>query len=151
MKILVCSDSHNNSILKLPLDDYDYIIHSGDILSTDIDYFSLYPNLYYVKGNCDYNNYPTYLNINILNKNIFITHSHLYNTKYRYNDLILNTKDKYDLVIFGHTHVPTLFKEGNTIYLNPGAFKNKEYVVIEDNKVIFYKDNKIKEIKYLNQ
>lgn len=147
MKILVCSDSHNRSITKLPLDDYEFIIHCGDILESDLDYFKLYPNLYYVRGNCDYSDYQLYKIVNIANKSYFITHSHLYNTKYTYEDLINNTKDKYDFVLFGHTHKQVCFKIGNTIYINPGAYKNGEYAYIEDDIIYLIQNNKAKKIR----
>lgn len=147
MKLLICSDSHNNSITKLPLDDYDYIIHCGDLKNSDLDYFKLYPNLYYVKGNCDYNEYPIYLKLKLANLNIFITHSNLYNTKYSYDDLIQNTVNKYDLVLFGHTHKQICFKVENTIYINPGALKNNEYAYIIDNEIYLVNKDKIIKVK----
>lgn len=143
MKILVISDSHNKTINKLDLSLYDYIFHCGDILFSDIDYFPLYPNLFYVRGNCDYNSYPLNITKTIANFKIFVTHSNIYNTKYCYDDLINNTINKYDIVLFGHTHKQTLFKKDNTIYLNPGAFKNNEYAHIIDDNIYLLKDNVI--------
>lgn len=77
MKILICSDSHSRSITKLDLDNYDYIIHCGDISSNDLDYFSLYPNLIFVKGNCDLGNYPL-VRIEDIAKKKFLSPIHIF-------------------------------------------------------------------------
>lgn len=142
MKILICSDSHNKSILSLNLDEFNYIIHLGDIKDNDIDYFNLYPNLIYVRGNCDYNNYELVKEVVLNDYKIFLTHSHLYNTKYSLDLLISNTINKYDFVLYGHTHKQQVFKLENTIYLNPGAFKDGCYVVIENNGIYLINGNK---------
>lgn len=149
MKILICSDSHSRSITKLDLDNYDYIIHCGDISSNDLDYFSLYPNLIFVKGNCDLGNYPLVRIEDIAKKKFFITHSHLYQTKDGCDILVKNTMNRYDIVCFGHTHIQAYFKVENTIYINPGAFKNNEYAYIEDNTLYFIKDNQVIKSEFL--
>lgn len=143
MKILVISDSHNHKITKLDLDSFDYIFHCGDIMDHDLDFLNLYPNSYYVKGNCDYNNYPLSKEIDLANYKIFMTHSNIYNTKYTYDNLVNNTIDKYDLVFFGHTHKQIVFRQGKTTYLNPGAYKNNEYAYILDNTIYLVKDEKV--------
>lgn len=142
MKILIISDSHNNSILKLPLTDYDYVIHCGDISSNDLDYLNIYDNIIYVRGNCDYNNYDLTKVLNLNNKKIFITHGNLYNVKDDLELLINNTINKNDIVCFGHTHKQLLLKKENTIYLNPGAWKNNEYAYIINDEVFLIKNNK---------
>lgn len=142
MKILIISDSHNNSILKLPLTDYDYVIHCGDISSNDLDYLNIYDNIIYVRGNCDYNNYDLTKVLNLNNKKIFITHGNLYNVKGDLELLINNTINKYNIVCFGHTHKQLLLKKENTIYLNPGAWKNNEYAYIINDEVFLIKNNK---------
>lgn len=142
MKILIISDSHNNSILKLPLTDYDYVIHCGDISSNDLDYLNIYDNIIYVRGNCDYNNYDLTKVLNLNNKKIFITHGNLYNVKDDLELLINNTINKYNIVCFGHTHKQLLLKKENTIYLNPGAWKNNEYAYIINDEVYLIKNNK---------
>lgn len=142
MKILIISDSHNNSILKLPLTDYDYVIHCGDISSNDLDYLNIYDNIIYVRGNCDYNNYDLTKVLNLNNKKIFITHGNLYNVKNDLELLINNTINKYNIVCFGHTHKQLLLKKENTIYLNPGAWKNNEYAYIINDEVFLIKNNK---------
>ncbi len=142
MKILIISDSHNNSILKLPLTDYDYVIHCGDISSNDLDYLNIYDNIIYVRGNCDYNNYDLTKVLNLNNKKIFITHGNLYNVKDDLELLINNTINKNNIVCFGHTHKQLLLKKENTIYLNPGAWKNNEYAYIINDEVFLIKNNK---------
>lgn len=142
MKILIISDSHNNSILKLPLTDYDYVIHCGDISSNDLDYLNIYDNIIYVRGNCDYNNYDLTKVLNLNNKKIFITHGNLYNVKDDLELLINNTINKYNIVCFGHTHKQLLLKKENTIYLNPGAWKNNEHAYIINDEVFLIKNNK---------
>lgn len=57
--------------------------------------------------------------------------------------------NRYDIVCFGHTHIQAYFKVENTIYINPGAFKNNEYAYIEDNTLYFIKDNQVIKSEFL--
>ena len=143
MKILFLSDSHYKSIFKLDLTEYDYILHAGDIKSCDIDYIKLESNVFLVRGNCDYfSNYPIEQIIELNGKKILLTHSHLYGTKDSYDELIkYATMKEVNFVIFGHTHIPTVFEKNNIIFINPGSFMEGSYMYL-DGDTIFEKQKK---------
>lgn len=139
MRILLLSDSHYKSIYMFDLESYDLVIHTGDIYKNDYDLIKLEHNLHYVTGNCDYfsdDNLDESFSFNDIN--IYITHSHKYHTKDGINNLVNATKDKYDLVCYGHTHDPKCIKEGNTIYINPGSLMEGAYAEIIDGTLYMY-------------
>ena len=140
MKILLISDSHYKSITKIDLDAYDYILHAGDINRNDIDYLNLYPNSFCVRGNCDYDSDKELENyFTIQGKTFFLCHSHMYGSKEGYSRIIEKGKSLgVDYFIFGHTHVPTAFYEGNTLFINPGSFMEGSYMEIIDDKLYSY-------------
>lgn len=140
MRILVFSDTHGNYSDPVHIinniKDVDAVIHCGDIISDCREIQRVYPKLpfYYVCGNNDISmDVPRELSIELAGKKIFITHGHLY--KVRITDALLRKKieEGYDLVVYGHTHVPDTEYYNSGIILNPGAmcYGNKTYAVIE--------------------
>lgn len=96
-----------------------------------------------VRGNCDSEvdslllKYPSTMDYNIIllgNRRIFITHGHIYN-----EDNLPNIT-KNDVLIYGHTHVPTCKVLENVMILNPGSISYPKeghpntYGVLENNK-----------------
>lgn len=137
MKILILSDSHRR-FLKLNLADYDYVIHAGDRGDLEFD-----DNVYYVRGNCDITGRDE-LNISIGDIRFFITHGHLYNVKYKMDNLIYRgMEQKANIVIFGHTHHQEVFKEKKILFINPGAYENGDFMVIDGKDLLIYKDDKL--------
>lgn len=146
MRILVFSDTHGGiSGAKRTIDSYDKvdaIIHAGDV-SRDADMLrEAYPDmpLYAVCGNNDFHsNYPVEAKLTLGGKKIFVTHGHKHCVRmgnYVLQDLIV--RDKYDLIIYGHTHIPEhdYFAGGEII--NPGsAIYTKTYaeIIIENGKI----------------
>lgn len=143
MKIVLLSDSHYKSIYKLDLSQYNYVLHAGDLKATDIDYINLENNFYVVAGNCDYQSpFPYSQVIEIEDKKFLLTHSHLFNTKESYNLLIEYAKGlDVDFVVFGHTHIPIVFKSANIVFINPGSFMEGDYMVFE-NGIIYHYEKK---------
>lgn len=144
MKILVISDSHNNSLDNINFKSYDYIIHCGDYgkgLNILIN-----NNVLFVKGNCDdFGDEELIININ--NKKIYINHGNSYNVKYSYDRLIYRALElNADIVLFGHTHNQIIFYEENILFINPGNYP-MYYVELNDNDIILYNNNIKKYIK----
>lgn len=144
MKILILSDSHSKPIDDIKFKNYDYIFHAGDygtsknILTEN--------NVHYVSGNCDFGD-KNDLELEINNKKIYMTHGHLYNVKNQYNSLIYKALSlNANICIFGHTHCPEYFTRYDILFINPGAYNDGNYVVIEDDKIIFYKYNSVNKI-----
>lgn len=128
MKIGVLSDTHGRQLSLRrairAMEDVDLIFHLGDLI-TDAIYIENTEEtpVIYVPGNCDY-----YTDVNssklykVNDNNIFLTHGHLYNVKYGYYDLIARAKDlNADIVLFGHTHIPKIFKADDMLFINPGS------------------------------
>ncbi len=78
----------------------------------------LFSNIEGVRGNCDryyeYGDLPypgLTLSLEIYGKSLFMTHGHL----------PFDIPSKTDIVLTGHTHIPSLEKRGEVYYLNPGS------------------------------
>lgn len=129
MNILVFSDSHGyyNRILKIINNhpEADMIIHCGDILNDALSLKSLLSNripVYYVVGNNDLApNEPKELTLELMGKKIFVTHGHLFRVKSSTEYLRKKILKGYDLVLYGHTHIPNTEYYGSGTILNPGA------------------------------
>lgn len=143
MKIIVISDSHGEySLIEKILEkenDATYFIHCGDfeILSYFLNRFII------VKGNCDYENIPREINIEIENKKIHIEHGNNLD-----QEKIIN--NNYDICLSGHTHKKNAQKIENTLFLNPGSLSqprdsnNGSYLEIKiDNNYVTYKFKEI--------
>lgn len=145
MKLLIISDSHLHNEWCLLKKDYDYIIHAGDhmmsrewiITNTD----------YYVDGNNDWGNHYEEKFI-IEGINFWLVHGDEYHLKNRNNfstKLLETAKAKNaNVVIYGHTHIPSIKKVDEIIFINPGSISKprfpktkKTYCVLEiENKKI---------------
>jgi len=78
-------------------------------------------NIVAVKGNCDRFELPEYLAFFQEGKKIGVIHSHIFG---RGNLLLLEEfakSENLDIIIFGHTHQPTIEKRGNLLMINPGS------------------------------
>ena len=148
MKILVFSDSHGyyQRMLKIirQHSDTDAVIHCGDILNDCTSLEKLLEkdiSLHYVCGNNDIApDVPKELELNFEEKRIFVTHGHLYGVKCSNDSLRQKIKEGYDLVLYGHTHIPDTEYFYGGIILNPGAVcyssKGTYAIVTIDNGVL---------------
>lgn len=124
MKILVVSDSHfHNTILNnifLVHPEIDTCIHCGD-LQDDVSHLNI-KNLYIVSGNNDFNLYAKELDLTIDSYHIWITHGHDYEIESGKDELEKAAHEKKaNLVLFGHTHHPEIYRKDGITYLNPGS------------------------------
>ena len=74
-------------------------------------------------GNCDYISNEPYVNIEIIeNKKILYTHGHTYGVKYGIDRLLESAENNaYDIVLYGHTHIPKILYENGIYIVNPGS------------------------------
>ncbi|MCL2226833.1 MAG: YfcE family phosphodiesterase [Oscillospiraceae bacterium] len=140
MKILVMSDSHNytKSMLKaVELETPDTIVHLGDY---DRDCAKLkleHPEIEFctVRGNGDYLSSGKDSDEFVVGgKRFFITHGHLFGVKKDLTPLISYANDnKYDVLLFGHTHIPHYSVSGDMAIVNPGSIgaAGNAYAVLE--------------------
>lgn len=126
---LIMSDTHGDlSKAKEVLGHYpqiDALIHLGDYFRDAAILQSQFqvPEFIQIPGNCDYVfDVPGDRVIEAEGKRIFLTHGHRYDVKSGILRLDAKaTKDKYDIVLFGHTHIPLLKNTASTLFLNPGS------------------------------
>lgn len=180
MKLFFISDIHGSIYyLKKAIEAYeeekaDYIVILGDSLyhgprnPLPKDYnpkeVAILLNEYKdkiisVRGNCDSEvdqmviEYPTMSDYSIIlyeGKRIFLTHGHIYNK----NNIPALSEG--DILIHGHTHIPTAEKLDNIYLLNPGSItlpkenNPNSYGIIESNifKVKDFHGNIIKSIEF---
>jgi len=131
LKVLVLSDSHgailDSQINKIQQHgSYDILIHCGDKYK-DAQKFADKLNIneiYQVPGNCDFdvNDKELVIAKVIENKNVLITHGHIYNVKENMKKLMKFAKDNnVDAVLYGHTHQSHNEIIDNILFFNPGS------------------------------
>lgn len=137
MHCLVISDSHRSpENIGRALDrcrGAEVVFYLGDGISELEPYVDAHPEIawIYVLGNCDS---PTVIrntpvkkveSITLFGHRIVLTHGDLYGAKYGLGGLLALAKTEHaDLVLFGHTHIPSEDRTADGITLfNPGALE----------------------------
>jgi len=116
--------------------DYGFSITRDDIVGK---LNSMKDSIVAVSGNCDNNikdilfDMPYINKINLNNKNIILTHGHLYNSDY------LSKLDA-DIVFTGHSHVSNLEIINDKLFINPGSISKSRrgensFAIIDGNTV----------------
>jgi len=135
MKFLILSDIHSakdklEQLLSQINPEIDGIIFSGDGIDA-IQEIHFSKPVYLAKGNMDQIQATPFLELDLQNIKIAVTHGHLFDVKKTLNHLKNKTlHENFQLVIFGHTHQPFYQKEKDTVFMNPGAFINGEYAFL---------------------
>ncbi len=81
------------------------------------------------------------LDLNLNNTTVHIEHGH------HLDDYIDNVENKAHIVLYGHTHIPKIEKDNNTVYINPGSItipKNgseRGFAIWDNNKITLYTIN----------
>lgn len=131
MKWLVFSDSHGNlDHMKraVEAEKPDKVLHLGDVVRDARKLQDAFPDIpmEFVVGNCDgYNgddSAPEEKEIFMGEKRLLICHGHTYQVKLGIGMLTGEARGRgADVVLFGHTHEPVCFLEGNLWVMNPGT------------------------------
>lgn len=127
MKVLLVSDTHGRNLNLedvLDIETPDFLCHMGDLEGSE-DYIRLIAKcpLAMVSGN---NDFWTDLNPEVTFElqgfRIFMTHGHRY-CAHAGNEQLKSAgrRNKADIVLFGHTHRPTLEFDKDIIVANPGS------------------------------
>lgn len=128
MIIYVFSDSHGSLMEMVNLVKSappDAVLHLGDGAQDAEDLASIYPQipLYRVPGNCDvFDPEPAVKQLELEGVRFLFSHGHLWSVKQR-KDILLGVarKEKADIVLYGHTHIPDAHQESDGLWvLNPG-------------------------------
>ncbi|MCS7123399.1 MAG: YfcE family phosphodiesterase [Candidatus Aenigmarchaeota archaeon] len=149
-KILAISDSHINSLDKIPselikkFNEFDYVVHCGDFTTKKVvEEFKEFKNFIGTVGNVD-----DYEIENILEKEVVldingfkigITHPYEGGPPVNIKERILKKfrNEKMDLIIFGHTHFVENSEYNSVKFVNPGSCTGKfpalfrSYAIIE--------------------
>jgi putative phosphoesterase len=128
MRVLIVSDTHgrNHYLLKTleRVSPIDMLIHLGDIEGGEEYIKSIVPcPMEMIAGNNDFfNGLPKEKIIQIGKYSIMLTHGHRYGVNFSTNGLLDSaTRNKVDIVMFGHTHVPMIDLSGAIWVINPGS------------------------------
>ena len=127
---LVISDSHGDTVsLRRIVNQYpsiQSIIHLGDYYRDAIRLKEFYPDkeYYMVPGNCDFlvSGVPDEKILEIEGLKVLITHGNRYGVKGGLGRLRSRSlRDKLDIALFGHTHIPLVEKKDGLLLVNPGS------------------------------
>ena len=136
MKIGIITDTHDlHDIMQKAIDVFtehqvDYILHAGDITSPSTAYTLAsidHARFIAVFGNCDTEKcslesvvksqqgeiHKVRYKGNIADKKLLMAHD-----PRNLGDMPIT--DDFDLVVYGHTHVQDIHRQGNTLIINPG-------------------------------
>lgn len=131
MRVLIISDTHIDSIEKLPkevlreAEAADAVLHAGDIIGQGLisELKKINRNVYAVKGNMD-----AMVPDEILPPKrvlefdgITIGLSHGEGSPFGLENRLLYEFDGADIIVYGHTHKPFWGKIGGVHFLNPGS------------------------------
>ena len=171
MKYMIISDIHGgiyelNKVLDIyykehcskllilgDLFDYGFSMTRDDIINR---LNSMKGSIIAVRGNCDNNvkdilfDMPYLIQIRLNNKNIGLSHGHLYSKDY------LSKKDV-DIIFTGHSHISNIEVINNKLFINPGSIsksrrgENSFAIIDENNITIRNLDNEIIEEFYIEK
>lgn len=152
MILAIISDTHIRthtskfeSMLKENFSNVDMIIHAGDYTSNNIiDILKNTSKFLGVYGNNDNSNLRSILSekeiITLEGFKIGLYHGHGSKKQTLDNVYDVFKNDKLDIIIYGHSHKPTIFTKGKTLFLNPGSCTSKRkepwysYIILEIKK-----------------
>lgn len=131
-KLAVISDTHLTYIDKLPeklkeaLQGVDFICHAGDIISEEIlNQFSMIAPVKAVKGNMDNDKIRMLLKdsltFTVENRKIILFHGFGAPDGLGMRVYTQFANENPDVIIFGHSHIPTIYWHKGVLLLNPGS------------------------------
>ncbi len=128
MKVLIVSDTHgrNQNLIDTinRVAPIDLLIHLGDLENGEEYIRSMLPcEAEFVAGNNDFfAGLPKEKIIQVGKYTILLTHGHRYGVNFTTSGLLDAAKrNKADIVMFGHTHVPMIDLSGSIWVINPGS------------------------------
>lgn len=123
--IVVASDTHGDASVAARMlalcPSPDALVHLGDFSGDAPRIATVLGCPYYaVRGNCERDALaPLERVLTLYGKRFFLTHGHRYRS-----DLALalrGEQERCDIVLYGHTHLPSLTAHGKLLLLNPGS------------------------------
>ena len=128
MKVLIVSDTHKShrNLEKIIEREqpFQMLIHLGDVEGGE-DYIEALADrpVHIVRGNNDFfSELPGEQEFFIEGRHIFVTHGHYYGVSMGEERLKAEARGRgADIVMYGHTHRPSLTVEDDLVTLNPGS------------------------------
>jgi len=123
-RLLILSDTHGDrqrlDAVVQQVGAYDHLLHAGDHADDVLD---RHPRAQAVCGNCDApDSAEPEVELTLHGRKLLLVHGHTLNVKTTALPLLYRAAERQaDIVIFGHTHTPTLFVEDGRLFLNPGS------------------------------
>lgn len=148
MKVLIVSDTHgqddNLKFVLSQIGSIDALIHCGDV-EGDEDYIAAMAECptYIVAGNNDYfSSLPRELEFELQGYRVLLTHGHNYGVSMGTQVIVDEGRSRgVDIVMFGHTHRPSIEQYQDITVLNPGSLsyprqpgRRPSFMVIELNQ-----------------
>ncbi|MCI9573419.1 metallophosphoesterase [uncultured Acetatifactor sp.] len=144
MKVLIVSDTHrknDNYFKALELVKPDLVIHCGDAEGAEyvLTNAAACP-VQIVLGNNDFFSYlPRELELELGSFRVWVTHGHNYYVSMGSEVIKREARARgFDIVMYGHTHKPSVDRQGGIIAVNPGSLsyprqegRRPSYVVME--------------------
>lgn len=150
-RILLMSDTHGETkkmkrVLKK--ETYDVSIHLGD--SEKDDSFLRTHFDYYVRGNCDFDNFSDELIIEINQTKFLLLHGHTVGTsQFNYEQTLASFAKQNNVknIIFGHIHFPVSTTIDGINIFNPGSLERPRNGSRQSYMILELKNGKIKAIQ----
>lgn len=162
MRILIISDTHSDSIEKLPAavlneaKGADAVLHAGDIIGLGLvnELKKINPSTYAVKGNMDSmvaeELLPTKRQLIFGGITVGLMHGD--GSPFGLENRLLYEFDGTDIIIYGHTHKPFWGKIGDVYFLNPGSPTANRYQPQGTYALLFIENGRFRaEIKQIQE
>lgn len=128
MKVLLVSDTHGRDEMleeAIQLEKPEFLCHMGDVEGSE-EYIRLIAGcpVEVVAGNNDFwrTDLESEIQFELEGFHIFMTHGHYYSVHWGTDDVkAAGYRNGADIVLFGHTHQPTLEIGEDMIVANPGS------------------------------
>ncbi|MBM7642369.1 metallophosphoesterase [Streptococcus loxodontisalivarius] len=124
--LIVMSDSHGDREIVADIKEHylgkvDAIFHNGDSELPSSD--PVWEGIRVVAGNCDFDSgYPDSLITKFPGLTVAQTHGHLYGINFMWDKLDLFAQEAdADICLYGHLHRAAAWKNGKTLFVNPGS------------------------------
>lgn len=124
--LIIMSDSHGDrdiveNIKNHYLGKVDAIFHNGDSELPASD--PIWEGISVVRGNCDYDSGYEDSRVTVLhNLRIAQTHGHLYGINFGWDRLDYFAQEaEADICLYGHLHRAAAWRNGSTLFINPGS------------------------------
>ena len=138
IRLALVSDSHGRpDTLKAVagrLERCEALCHLGDLVSDGKRMSQMLGvSLHGVRGNCDgWENAPEEIVLNVAGHKLLLCHGHRYGVKESLTRLYLRGQEAgADIVLYGHTHLPRVERNGPMLLINPGALMDGRWAVLE--------------------